>query len=329
MKKIIFTIALFVVSNCILASEDVVIKYYSKVQFKELSKNDSNKAKDIQIKLHKIDLYDSDIDGEWGEGVKEAFDTIKARLAFMNKDISNDYVDSEYKKKISPRLVVNKGNEDNTEISDGKEEKNNNTLIIVIVLLLVLNLIYLIFKQKIDSKVINLINNDIVSQNNLDEKNNINIENESLKSKNESLKSKVKILELKIQNLESNAVIVKSEEKESEIQFKNEVIFETIKEKIVYAQIPDNDIFNRISDNILNSNFVFKLIVNENNAEFNFIENDKNTINLLKSDPETYIVPFFQKKGLVTSNFKITKPGKAKLENGKWRIIEKGTVEFY
>jgi hypothetical protein len=349
MKKIIFTIALFVVSNCLLASKDVIIKYYTKTEFKSL---DSNKRKNIQTDFKEIKLYNSAIDGEWGAGVKKAFDTIKARLAFMNKETTVTYIHSEYQKMISPRLFVHNGNEDNTEKSDEKEEvKNNNTLLIVIILLLVLNLVYLLFKHKIDKTLIDLYNKtletadsfderNLINEENVDNKNEMSVdleneikrlqsENESLKLEVNELKSKNVKLESEILSLKSNSANAQSAENASEKQFENEISVEKVNDKIIYAQIPDNDIFNRISDSILNSNFVFKLIINGNNAEFNFIENDKNTTNLLKSDPETYLVPFFQKKGLVTSNFKITKPGKAKLENGKWKIIEKGTVEFY
>ena len=59
MKKIIFTIALFVVSNCLLASEDVIIKYYTKTEFKSLAKIIQQHEIDIQLQKEKnSNIYD-------------------------------------------------------------------------------------------------------------------------------------------------------------------------------------------------------------------------------------------------------------------------------
>lgn len=350
MKKIIFTIALFLVSSQIFAGEDITIKYLSLEEMRDITKG-SDSAKDIQKNLRKVGLKIDSIDGVLGNQTKVAFDSIKARLLFMNLDTNDEYNDKNYRNKPAGITAV-KNEKIKTKTKNIDIKTNKDTLLFIIIFLLVSNLIYLISKPKIDRIVKNLISKYIEDQANeddskiknkeiIDNKNDMSLDSEKkykdLENENISLKSKVKNLELKIQNLESEilrlksiTVNVKSDEKMTENEVENEVIAELIKENIIYASDLVDGFFTRVSNyKNTNSFYIIKHKENSDYGSFDIID-DSYVKNLAFTQVVQFIYPLFSTKNILGSfrNFKTT-PGRAKLENGKWRIIEKGTVEFY
>jgi len=105
--------------------------------------------------------------------------------------------------------------------------------------------------------------------------------------------------------------------------------------KVLYAVAPKNDAFdlNQASETFEPGNHVYKItILEKDKAQFEIVENSKSQIKAFHL-PNKYLVPAFATLGqgsiYVAQSAEIVQVGELVLENGIWKIVKKGIIQYH